>query len=143
MAISPLNTLRLSEAHRLQTMAFLAALNFDQFSASWAREVVTTIHSEVLPSLLFFLATGKGNASQEIALMPRDDGKILRMVVGVTWEHPNHDCPVLVKAQCQRLRAGTAHPEILGLAKKTVGTKVGGRARVGSASSRKSLPSRR
>jgi hypothetical protein len=59
--------------------------------------------------------------------MPRDDGKILRVVVSVIWERLNLDSPVLAEMQCQGLRTATTQPEILGRYGKTAGTIVGGR----------------
>ena len=60
-------------------------------------------------------AAGKSDASQELARMPRDNGKILGIPTRVVRERPPNDCSILAETQCHLLRAATAKPEILRL----------------------------
>ena len=70
-------------------------------------------------------AAGKSDASQELARMPRDNGKILGIPTRVVRERPQNDCSILAETQCHLLRAATAKPEILRLTGKA-DTKAGG-----------------
>jgi len=70
-------------------------------------------------------AAGKSDASQELARIPRDNGKILGISTRVVREGPQNDCSILAETQCHLLRAATAKPEILRLTGKA-DTKAGG-----------------
>ena len=95
------------------------------------KSTMIRIASSTETSLRYLLcsAANEGNASQEPAFMPRDDGKILGTVLGVFGERLSNDCAALAETQHHRLRAAAAQPEILGFTGKTAGVEVGRRTR--------------
>ena len=86
-------------------------------------------HRDLPLRSLLCSAADEGNASQEPAFMPRDDGKILGTVLGVFGERLSNDCAALAETQDHRLRAAAAQPEILRFTGKTAGVEFAARAR--------------